>query len=120
MGAKAARRSLSDAYGQAVWSWRPDAGVKFVDDFHGDGGYKPVHRGEHGAAVKTIAQGMPDCRLPCGCLRAQSAHSSARKARGCGLHPAFPAPSIAEGDLEAKGRARSRRGDEKPCLRGFA
>jgi hypothetical protein len=38
MGAKAARRSLSDAYGQAVWSWRPDAGVKFVDDFTDDGG----------------------------------------------------------------------------------
>jgi hypothetical protein len=33
MDAKAARRSQSDAYGQAVWSWRPDAGVKFVDDF---------------------------------------------------------------------------------------
>jgi len=35
MDAKAARRSRSDAYGQAVWSWRPDAGVKFVDGFHG-------------------------------------------------------------------------------------
>ena len=37
-----------------------------------------------------------ECRLiwlPCCCLRAQSALSFARKARGCGLHPAFPAPS---------------------------
>jgi len=38
MDAEAARRSLSDADGQAVWSWRPDAGVKFVDDFTSDGG----------------------------------------------------------------------------------
>src|SRR6185437_9491087 len=38
-----------------------------------------------------------ECRLiwlPCGCLRAQSALFFARKARGCGLHPAFPAPSL--------------------------
>jgi hypothetical protein len=29
------------AYGQAVWSWRPDAGVKSVDDESaGDGGKK--------------------------------------------------------------------------------
>src|SRR5689334_23702181 len=60
MDAKAARRSLADAYGQAVWSWRPDAGVKFVDGFHGRRWLKsPAHRGERGAAVKTIAQGMP-------------------------------------------------------------
>src|SRR5581483_9460222 len=66
MDAKAARRLLSDAYGQAVWSWRPDAGVKLVDGFHGRRWLKsPAHRGERGAAVKTIAQGMPVVRLPC-------------------------------------------------------
>jgi len=60
MDAKAARRSQADAYGQAVWSWRPDAGVKFVDGFHGRRWLKsPAHRGERGAAVKTIVQGMP-------------------------------------------------------------
>jgi hypothetical protein len=31
-------------------------------------------------------------RLPCGFLRAQSALFFARKARGCGQHPVFPAP----------------------------
>src|SRR5689334_2700534 len=35
---------------------------------------------------------MPAVRLPCGCLRAQSAPFFARKAFGCGQHPAFPAP----------------------------
>ena len=71
MDAKAARRSLSDAYGQAVWSWRPDAGVKLVDGSHGRRWLtRPAHRGEHGAAVKTIAQGVPVVRLPCvACVR---------------------------------------------------
>ena len=63
------------------------------------GANKPAPRGEREAAVKTIAQGVPAVRLPCGFLRAQSAHFSARKARGCGQHPVFPAPSSSiEGD----------------------
>jgi hypothetical protein len=35
----------------------------------------PVHQGERGAAVKTIAQGVPVFRLPCGFLRAQKCTS---------------------------------------------
>jgi hypothetical protein len=34
------------AYGQAVWSCPLDAGVKFVDDFTGDGGYQARYTGE--------------------------------------------------------------------------
>jgi hypothetical protein len=35
------------AYGKAVWSWRPDAGVKFADDeFAGDGGKQSPVTGE--------------------------------------------------------------------------
>jgi hypothetical protein len=30
--------SEAEADGKIVWSWHPDAGVKLVDDFTGDGG----------------------------------------------------------------------------------
>jgi hypothetical protein len=53
----------------------------------------PAHRGEHVIRRKAIAQGMPVVWLTCCCLRARSASFFARKARGCGLHPAFPVPS---------------------------
>src|ERR1700739_1594862 len=54
--------NAADADGKAVWSWPPDAGTKFVDEFHGRRWLtSPAHRGEHGAAVNTIVQGMPDC-----------------------------------------------------------
>jgi hypothetical protein len=52
----------------------------------------PIHRGEHGTAEKTIAQGMPDCfgepvvTLPVWCC---SFHPGLRVRQ----HPAFPAPS---------------------------
>jgi len=40
------------AYGQAVWSWHPDAGVKFVKMIcERRWQTSPAHRGEHGAAV---------------------------------------------------------------------
>jgi len=40
------------AYGQAVWSWHPDAGVKFAEMI-GERRWQtsPAHRGDHGAAV---------------------------------------------------------------------
>ena len=38
MDAQVTQTSETGAYGQAVWSWRPDAGVKFVNDVTGDGG----------------------------------------------------------------------------------
>ena len=94
MDAKAARRSQADAYGQAVWSWRPDAGVKFVDGFHGRRWLKSRYTGE--STKQPLKPLRRECRCSggtCRCLRAQSALSFARKARGCGQHPAFPAPS---------------------------
>src|SRR5258708_31305386 len=47
--------------GQAVWSCPPDAGVKPCETIVARRRWltSPVHRGEHGAAVKTIARGMP-------------------------------------------------------------
>jgi len=55
-------------------------------------------------------------RLPCGFLRAQSAQSFARKARGCGQHPAFPAPSLEEGMHRPKNPGFSSRGSENACV----
>ena len=43
---------------------------------------------------QTIAQGVPVPRLPCRCLRAQSAFLLHARPVGCGQHPALPAPSI--------------------------
>jgi hypothetical protein len=46
------------ADGEAVWSWRPDAGVKSAEAIPPVTVAKePGHRGEHGVNVKTIVQG---------------------------------------------------------------
>ena len=48
--------------GEVVWSWRPDAGVKFAEyDSAGDGDKKPVTGESMKETVKTIAQGRPEC-----------------------------------------------------------
>ena len=99
MDAKAARRSQSDAYGQAVWSWRPDAGVKFVDDFsRATVANTPAHRGEHGTAVQTIAQGMPVVWLPCvACVRKVHTSLHARLAGAACIRHSLR-PLLFEGD----------------------
>jgi hypothetical protein len=57
------------AYGETVWSRRPDAGVKLAMILRitqATGARKPGPRGEHAISRKAIAQGMPDClRCPC-------------------------------------------------------
>jgi hypothetical protein len=53
------------AYGQAVWSCPPDAGVKFSEMIGRRWWLKsPVHQGEHGVSRKAIAQGVPDVFRP--------------------------------------------------------
>jgi hypothetical protein len=49
------------ADGKAVWSWHPDAGVKLSGRKSSWRWWltSPAHQGDHGEAVKTIAQGMP-------------------------------------------------------------
>jgi hypothetical protein len=55
-----ARRAALLADGKAVWSWRPDAGVKFRGFICGTTVAKePGHRREHVISRKTIAQGRP-------------------------------------------------------------
>ena len=54
------RDERTEADGEGVWSWRPDAGVKLAKMIRRRRWLtSPAHRGEHGAAVNTIAQGRP-------------------------------------------------------------
>src|ERR1700704_3306752 len=53
--------NVADAYGEVVWSWRPDAGVKLCGFIRAAMvARKPVHQGEHDISRKAIAQGRPD------------------------------------------------------------
>jgi hypothetical protein len=49
------------ADGEIVWSWRSDAGAKFVGDIlRGDGGNQAWSPGRSRISRNTIAQGRPD------------------------------------------------------------
>jgi hypothetical protein len=54
------------AYGEVVWSWRRDPGVKPAGDPPATVARKAAHRGEHEVSRKTIARGKPGC-LGCTC-----------------------------------------------------
>src|SRR5581483_8924705 len=99
-----------------VWSCPPDAGVnRRVKRPVGRRLTSPVLRGEHAISRKTIAQGRPGrpgrtCMLVCVFL-------FCTRDRGCGQHPAFPAPSsLPEGRDSGKARAKTRREDAGSCL----
>jgi hypothetical protein len=64
--AAAAQTYVANADGEIVWSWRPDAGVKFAKMFAGDGD------------KKSRSPGRALCT----------------RDRGCSAHPVFPAPSV--------------------------
>jgi hypothetical protein len=114
---KLRRTSAAEADGEVVWSWRRDAGVKFVRSklLAGDGGKKAVHRGEREVSRKPLRgeSRVVSAHLwsfPC----AFCAKSAAQGAAGASRHPAFPAPSsVWEGYQMATTRthpaARSRR-----------
>jgi hypothetical protein len=54
---------------------------------------KPGHRGEREGSRKTIAQGVPDCfGVPV--VTNSCVFCFHTRGCGCGLHPAFPAPSV--------------------------
>jgi hypothetical protein len=108
---RSAARRTSDAIvdGEVVWSWRPDAGVKACgcrvepdralmrDDPQDDGGKTARSPGRSRISRKAIAQGRPD-DLACTCGSAACILLHAN--RGCGGHPAFPAPlCLAEGHV---------------------
>jgi hypothetical protein len=73
----------------------------------GDGDYKVTDTGESAQiSVKTVAQGRPDCfGVPVVNLLVCSLFHSMRGC-GCTKHPAFPAPSVFEGQGRRTTRAR--------------
>ena len=100
-----ARRSQANADGEGVWSCPPDAGVKRMEMIRSRRRLtSPVLRGERAISRKTIAQGRPGrpgrtCMLVC-------VPFFCTRDRGCGQHPAFPAPSsLREGRDFRKARA---------------
>src|SRR5580698_9723381 len=109
------------ADGRAVGAWHPDAGVQFAGRNSRRRWWltSPVHQGDHGGAVKTIAQEMPGTpgepvvtTLVCFVLFCM---------RGCGCiaPPAFPAPSFPGGKEDSRTtRAKLRRGNVFGCLKG--
>jgi hypothetical protein len=64
-----------------------------LDDQQATVAKEPGHRGEHEISRNTIAQGVPDCFgvpvVTCSC-----AFFICTRGCGCGVHPAFPAPSV--------------------------
>ena len=96
--ALARRRKHSSRTSEIVRSRRPDAGVNpRVTSPGGMVANKPGTPGRPRISRKPSRRGCRLIWLPCCCLRAQSALFFARKAHGCGLHPAFPAPSSLRG-----------------------
>ncbi len=90
-----ARDERAEAYGEIVRSRSPDAGIKSCGAMRkATAANKPGTPRRSRISRKTIARGMPDC-FGCpvvACVR--RVHTFfARKARGCGQHPVFPAPS---------------------------
>jgi hypothetical protein len=62
MDVEASKTNDAEADGEVVWSWRPDAGVKFRGTIReATVAKEPRHRGEHEANRKAVAQGMSDC-----------------------------------------------------------
>ena len=61
--ANGVRTNDEAADGEAVWSWRSDAGVQVREDAlrvsRAMVATKPGHQGERGVSVKTTAQGVP-------------------------------------------------------------
>jgi hypothetical protein len=110
------------AYGQVVWLWSPDAGIKSVGDVsRATEARKPGLRREHEVSRKPIAQGVPDdFGVPVvACVRL---FLFCTQGNGCGVHPAFPAPSVFERDeVFAKLGRESRRGnaDARHCDQGW-
>jgi hypothetical protein len=108
MDATAREMMRAKAYGQAVWFWLPDAGVN--PRVKSPGGWwlkSPAHQEEHGAAVKPLRR---ECRVISAYLCWPACVSFVcTQGSGCGVHPAFPAPSAFEGAtlMQQLGRNRA-------------
>ena len=130
MDAAAREMMRACAYGQAVWSCPPDAGVKFAGwrcrplvrhAAQAMVAKEPGHQGERGAAVKPLRRECRDVsvvpvvlahvlrRMGCPC-------ASARGIYGCIRHSAFPAPSdYSEGHDCSQSSGDMSRENAGPC-----
>src|SRR3982751_5741989 len=61
MDAAVSRTNGTAAYGQVVWFWRRDPGVKSAGISQATVAKKAAHREEHEVRRKTIAWGMSEC-----------------------------------------------------------
>src|SRR3954468_16588028 len=100
--------SAAFAYGEIVWVRRPDAGVKFEGRQRGPRAMVSRKAGSPGRSRisrKAIAQGRPEASAKPVCSWAAYLVANSLRDRGCGAHPVFPAPSVFEGQRNAKLRA---------------
>src|ERR1043166_1721968 len=67
------------AYGEVVWSWRRDPGVKLAERSASDGGKRGRSPGRARISRRTIARGKPGCP---GCTCQTRVHSFATLAHG--------------------------------------
>src|SRR5882757_10723488 len=95
--AEVTETKVAQADGEVVGFRRRDAGVKSCGTTRkAMVARKPVHQGEHEVSRKTIAQGRPGCLRRTCMLVCAFVCAICTRDRGCGVHPAFPAPSSLE------------------------
>jgi len=94
------------AYGEIVWSWRRDRGVYPPLLFGcGNGDNQRRSPGRARISRKAIARGRPGCP-GCTCqTRVRLLTTHCTRCCGCRRRPAFPAPSVQEGQRRCKPRA---------------
>jgi hypothetical protein len=99
------------AYGKAVWSWRPDAGVKSAEATPlMTVANKPGRRGARRKPLKPLRAGMPGDSGATVLLVCFLLSTLAHEACGCTVRPAFPTPSFL-GERYMHNPGASRRGN---------
>jgi hypothetical protein len=93
MDAAVSRTNGTYAYGQVVWSWRRDPGVKSAGISQATVANKAAHRGEHEVRRKTIAWGMSECSPLNLYASVPFPLRKGTRDRGCSAHSGTPAPS---------------------------
>src|SRR6266567_9141541 len=106
------------AYGEVVWSSRPDAGVKFAEfesaqpglDKNisvGDGGKRARSPGRaRRKPLKPLRAGTSGDSGVLVVTRVRSITTKCTRGRGCNGHPAFPTPSLGESFINGSGASR--------------
>jgi hypothetical protein len=107
------------ADGQAVWSWRPDAGAKLAKTLArlaGDGGKRARSPGR--ARSKPLKPSRRECRTIAVCpWLLTPVLSCCTGGHGCNAHPAFPAPSAFRWAFVLHNSGAPRHGTIESCLK---